>query len=58
MSNRIYGKPFANKRRNPNWLVRIFRAIGKWRRDRETYNFYLSLGCSPQEARDKVGKTL
>jgi len=44
-------------RSNPSWIVSLFRAIGKWRRERETYWFYRSLGCSHAEAADKVGKT-
>lgn len=50
--------PRITKRRNPNWLVRMAKAIGKWRRERETYLFFLKLGCSKQEAREKVKLTL
>jgi hypothetical protein len=53
MSNRIY-----SKRRNPNWLMRLARWIGRQRRQFNLYRFYRGLGHAHGEAWDKAERTL
>lgn len=58
MSNRIYGKAFSHNRKNPNWLVRAARWLGKRRRLDALFRHYLQQGKSRKEAWDAAGRTV
>ena len=48
----------SNRRRNPSWLLRIARWIGKRRRMDALFRFYRKLGNDRRTAWDKAGKTI
>lgn len=50
--------PRITKRRNPNWLIRLARWIGKKRRQLALYRIYRGMNHTHAEAWDKVERTL
>lgn len=54
----VYTLLSAKKRRNPGWLIRFARCIGKTRRLIINYRFYRSLNYTPREALDKAQNTV
>lgn len=50
--------PRITKRRNPNWLIRLARWIGKKRRQLALYSLYRRMHHNHAEAWDKVERTL
>lgn len=49
---------FRNHRRNPNWLLRAARWIGRIKRHLWLYWFYRGLNHPPKAAWDKANRTL
>jgi hypothetical protein len=50
--------PRMPKRRNPNWLIRFARWIGRHRRAFALYRFYRGMKNTHAEAWSKVERTL
>lgn len=53
MNNRTY-----SRRRNPNWLLRTARWIGRLKRQIGLYLFYRGLNHPPKVAWEKANRTL
>ena len=58
MNFRILIPRRSHYRRNPNWLVRLARWIGRRRRHYGLYRFYRALGHTRDDAWDRAERTL